>query len=125
MDMQGFESCMQRQREMSQSASTFHEDYHATAELSSYSSTFKGYVDHQSQTEILAILSQGQEVNTIPAGTKASLVLKETPFYAESGGQVGDEGRIYSLSEDAIFEVHQTQKMGQAIVHQGELISGF
>ncbi len=124
VDMQGFESCMQRQREMSQSASTFHEDYHATAELSLYSSSFKGYVDHQSQTEILAILSQGQEVNTIPAGTKASLVLKETPFYAESGGQVGDEGRIYSLSEDAIFEVHQTQKMGQAIVHQGELISG-
>lgn len=124
VDMQGFESCMQRQREMSQSASTFHEDYHATAELSLHLSTFKGYVEHQSKTEILAILSQGQEVNTIPAGTKASLVLKETPFYAESGGQVGDEGRIYSLSEDAIFEVHQTKKMGQAIVHQGELISG-
>ena len=124
VDMEGFDICMQRQREMSQSASTFHEDYHATAALSLHLSAFKGYTDHQSQSQILAILYQGQEVETIQPGVNAALVLKETPFYAESGGQVGDEGCIYSLSEDTVFEVHDTQKIGQAIVHQGQLISG-
>jgi alanyl-tRNA synthetase len=124
VDMQGFELSMQRQREMSQSASAFHEDYHATAELSSHLSCFKGYTQDESETEILAIFSPGQEVDSLTPGMKASIVLKETPFYAESGGQVGDQGRIFSLAGDAVFEVSDTQKMGQAIVHHGQLSSG-
>lgn len=124
VDMSGFDVCMQRQRKMSQSASTFHEDYHSSAELSLHGTTFNGYTTNESQSEILSIVSQGKEIEQLEGGMSAALILKETPFYAESGGQVGDRGTLYSLSKDAVFEVQDTQKVGQAIMHQGRLVSG-
>jgi len=125
IDMSGFEQCMQRQRAQSQSASTFHEDYHVTADLLTHLSEFKGYVNTQTESTVVALVVDGQDMDTIHAGTPASIVLDHTPFYAESGGQVGDSGLIQSLSGDAVFRVDDTQKIGQAIIHQGELISGF
>ncbi len=124
VDMDGFDACMERQRKMSQSASTFHEDYDVNAKLSQYASSFNGYTIDDVQSEILSIVCQGQEVELLEKGGEAALVLKETAFYAESGGQVGDRGVLYSLSKDAVFEVRDTQKIGHAIVHYGLLLSG-
>jgi alanyl-tRNA synthetase len=124
IDMPGFEQCMQRQRAQSQSVSTFREDYHATANLLAHVSEFKGYVDTKTQSRVVGLIIDGQNVDVIQAGMRASIVLDKTPFYAESGGQVGDNGLIQSLSGDFVFRVDDTQKRGQAIIHQGEIISG-
>lgn len=121
VDMQGFERCMQQQRSQSQSASQFSVDYSAPTQLQAVSA-FQGYDQHHFQSHVTAILVNGQEAPDISIGCKAAIVLADTPFYAESGGQVGDRGVIEG--EDFSFRVDDTQKIGQAIVHYGELLSG-
>src|SRR5690606_36136725 len=71
---------------------------------------------------ILAIYRDGQSVDSIQAGDTASIILDRTPFYAESGGQVGDQGLLQS--GETIFTVLDTKKSGQAHLHLGKLSSG-
>jgi alanyl-tRNA synthetase len=121
VDMDGFNKCMQQQREQSQSASQFNVDYSSPKQLDAVT-TFHGYEQDELQSKVIAMLCDGHEVQQLTAGTKAAMVLENTPFYAESGGQVGDRGLL--VSQQATFRVDDTQKMGQAIVHYGELIKG-
>lgn len=121
VDMNGFNQLMQQQREQSQAASQFSVDYSTSAQLD-YQSDFHGYEKKETEAKIIALLHEGSEVQTLSQGTKGALVLDHTPFYAESGGQVGDKGILTSRSFR--FRVDDTQKKGQAIVHYGEVVEG-
>lgn len=121
VEMEGFNRGMQQQREQSQSASQFSVDYSTPKQLN-IESAFHGYEQDIVQSTIKAILHEGENVKQLGVGTKGAIVLQETPFYAESGGQVGDRGLI--VGKKGTFRVDDTQKMGQAIVHYGELLNG-
>lgn len=121
VDRQGFETCMQQQRAKSQAASHFEADYSTPAQLTE-SSVFKGYDKDSLQSKVIAILQDGNKIDCLDAPVKAAVILDETPFYAESGGQVGDQGQL--LADNLVFRVDDTQKIGQAVVQYGELISG-
>ncbi|KTC89965.1 alanine--tRNA ligase [Fluoribacter dumoffii] len=121
VDMDGFNELMQHQREQSQAASQFSVDYSTSAQLD-YQSDFHGYEKNQMESHIIALLQEGKEVKTLTQGMKGAVVLDHTPFYAESGGQVGDKGVL--ISADFHFRVDDTQKKGQAIVHYGEVVDG-
>ena len=124
MDMPGFEQRMQHQREQSQSASTFRGNYAVKRGSFTHSSLFEGYIHTSQDACVVALLRDGEEVDAILPGEHASLILDKTPFYAESGGQVGDRGFIHGVSGDLLFRVDDTQRVDQAIVHQGELLAG-
>ena len=109
IDIKSFEQLMQQQRAQSQQASAFRVDYGAVDR--NLASVFDGYEQDQLQTEILYI-----------SPDDTTIILKHTPFYAESGGQVGDLGSI--SSGDAVFKVVDTRKQGQSIVHYGHLLQG-
>lgn len=107
VDMDGFNQLMQQQREQSQAASQFSVDYSTSAQLD-YQSDFHGYEKKETEAKIIALLHEGSEVQTLSQGTKGALVLNHTPFYAESGGQVGDKGIL--TSRGFRFRVDDTQK---------------
>ncbi len=121
VDRAGFDEHMQQQRKQSQSASHFSVDYSKPQSLTAVS-TFHGYDEDRIESKIQVLLLEKTSVKQLTTGMKAGIVLEETPFYAESGGQVGDRGEI--ISEQAVFRVDDTQKIGQAIVHYGTLLSG-
>ncbi|KTD73619.1 alanine--tRNA ligase [Legionella tucsonensis] len=121
VDMDGFNQLMRQQREQSQAASQFSVDYSTSAQLD-YQSDFHGYEKKETEAKIIALLHEGSKVQTLTQGTKGALVLDHTPFYAESGGQVGDKGIL--TSKGFCFRVDDTQKKGQAIVHYGEVVEG-
>ncbi|KTD32371.1 alanyl-tRNA synthetase [Legionella moravica] len=121
VDMDGFNHLMQQQREQSQAASQFTVDYHASTQLD-HQSEFHGYEHETMKGTIIALLQDGAEVNSLSHGVQGAVVLDRTPFYAESGGQVGDTG--YLSGKDFKFRVDDTQKVGQAIVHYGEVEAG-
>jgi alanyl-tRNA synthetase len=121
VDMQGFHQCMQQQREQSLSASQFHVDY-SQQNLLNVVSIFHGYEQEVLSSHVVAMLCEGTNVSQLKAGVKAAIILADTPFYAESGGQVGDRGEL--VSDQGVFRVDDTQKIGQAIVHYGELSHG-
>lgn len=122
LDMDGFNQCMQQQRAQSQSSSQFQVDYSASGQLTGIQSEFQGYQHHNVSSHIVTLLKEGMSAKQITMGDHAAIVLQETPFYAESGGQIGDHGEI--VADGAVFKVHDTQKQGQAIVHYGEMIKG-
>ena len=122
LDMQGFEDCMQEQRERARAASRFESGQ--KLELTEAQSTlFTGY-ELQSQTDckVLGLYIDGKPVNKIKAGDSAVVVLDQTPFYAESGGQVGDSGLLQNAQ--ASFRVQDTQKQAEQFLHQGSLTLG-
>lgn len=121
VDMNGFNQLMQQQREQSQAASQFTVDYSSNAQLD-YQSDFHGYEKKEVEAKIIALFQDGNEVQALNQGMKGSVVLDHTPFYAESGGQVGDKGML--IGSDFQFQVDDTQKKGQAIVHYGEVLRG-
>jgi alanyl-tRNA synthetase len=121
VDMDGFNQFMQQQREQSQAASQFTTDYHATSQMD-HQSEFHGYEHEVMKGTIIALLTDGVEVNSVSQGAKSAVVLDTTPFYAESGGQVGDRGML--TGKGFSFRVDDTQKVGQAVVHYGEVLEG-
>jgi len=123
VDIANFEACMKRQRELSQSASSFRVDYNEMLPFTEIS-TFEGYTQTKLESTVLALRVDGHSVEHITSGTRASVVLAATPFYAESGGQVGDQGELRALSGDMLFRVDNTQRVGQAMLHEGELLQG-
>ncbi|MEI6706828.1 MAG: alanine--tRNA ligase [Methylococcales bacterium] len=122
VDHAGFEIAMNAQRDRARSASSFGGDYHQDIKLDSQTE-FTGY-DHLDDTaHIVALYQQGKSVDHLNAGEEGLVVLDKTPFYAESGGQVGDSGQI--VVAGAVFEVSDTQKQGGTLfLHKGKLVSG-
>ncbi|WP_314139165.1 alanine--tRNA ligase [Buttiauxella noackiae] len=121
VDEAGFEAAMEEQRRRARESSGFGADYNSMIRVDS-ATAFKGY-DHTDLTaKVTALFVDGKAVEQITAGQEAVVVLNETPFYAESGGQVGDKGAIKGNGID--FAVNDTQKYGQAIGHLGKLVSG-
>lgn len=124
VDGAGFDLCMQQQRKLSQSKSQFAADYSDMGSLAE-SSTFHGYDKNAMKSKVLAILLEGKKVPALEAkqqGSTVAVVLDHTPFYAESGGQVGDRGQLQA--NGMVFEVQDTKKIGEAILHYGTLVSG-
>jgi alanyl-tRNA synthetase len=121
VDHAGFEIAMSAQRERARSASSFGVDYSKDLKLEGQTE-FTGYEHLDDHAKIIALYHEGEEVDKLVNGQEGLLVLDKTPFYAESGGQVGDGGQI--LASNAIFEVSDTQKQGGSFVHKGKLVSG-
>ncbi len=122
VDQAGFEREMDAQRERARGASRFKADYgHAGLDLDA-ASAFTGYTDEDGVSAVVTLLRDGNEVDALAAGEEGLVVLAETPFYAESGGQVGDRGTLHG--DDCSFEVTDTRKEGEAIVHVGRVHSG-
>ncbi len=121
LDWEGFETEMKAQRELSAKANTFAADYHEKMAFED-KTDFRGYHSLVENADLIAMLVDGQKVDHLQQGQKAAIVLSHTPFYAESGGQVGDRG-ILSTS-DFHFVVEDTQKQGKAIVHLGFVEKG-
>ena len=116
IDEDGFNAAMNAQRKRAQEASNFGVDYNERLK-SSQKSTFLGYTDVTATSEVVEIFANGEAVDQLPAGAKGIVVLSETPFYAESGGQIGDTGKL--VANGGEFEVLDTQYIGKAIAHHG------
>lgn len=121
VDIAGFEREMQAQRERARAASQFSADYSKNITLDAHTE-FTGYHSLQEEAEIVILFKDQAQAERLQPGDKGSIVLKHTPFYAESGGQVGDKGVI--LKDTYVFEVEDTRKMGEAIVHIGQMKEG-
>ena len=121
IDHAGFEQAMARQREQARAANKF--TMQEGIEYSGSQTTFYGYEALQHEGQVLAIYKQGGAVDFIEAGDEALVVLDQTPFYAESGGQVGDSGEL--LAANGTFAVADTQKIQAGVFgHKGLLRSG-
>ncbi|EBG4016349.1 alanine--tRNA ligase [Salmonella enterica] len=121
VDEAGFEAAMEEQRRRARDASGFGADYNAMIRVDS-ASEFKGYDHLELNGKVTALFVDGKAVEVINAGQEAVVVLDQTPFYAESGGQVGDKGELKGAG--FTFAVDDTQKYGQAIGHLGKLSAG-
>lgn len=121
VDEAGFEAAMEEQRRRARESSGFGADYNAMIRVDS-ASEFEGYDRLELNGRVTALFVDGKAVESIGAGQDAVVVLDKTPFYAESGGQVGDKGEL--KGNGFSFTVNDTQKYGQAIGHSGKLASG-
>ncbi|EIQ1937504.1 alanine--tRNA ligase [Escherichia coli] len=121
VDEAGFDVAMEEQRRRAREASGFGADYNAMIRVDS-ASEFKGYDHLELNGKVTALFVDGKAVDAINAGQEAVVVLDQTPFYAESGGQVGDKGELKGANFS--FAVEDTQKYGQAIGHIGKLAAG-
>ncbi len=121
VDVEDYEQRMDEQRDRARESAQFAVD-HSTLKDVVQDGRFTGYETLEQESEVVALYQDGRDVQSVESGTDAVVVLQETPFYAESGGQVGDTGWLRSVS--ASFEVQDTQKHGQAHVHTGRLRDG-
>lgn len=121
IDEAGFEVEMAAQRQRARDAGKFAIDYNSIVKVEG-ETQFEGYKATQAQGQIVAIYKDGEQVDEVVEGDEALIVLNQTPFYAESGGQIGDTG-IFK-NETGIFEVQDTKKSGGAFVHQGIVTMG-
>jgi alanyl-tRNA synthetase len=121
IDQRGFEIAMEKQRTQSQEASKFGVDL-TTGVTIEGKTDFSGY-EHLSDTgKVVALLRGKEHIETLKAGEEGQVILDHTPFYAESGGQVGDSGVLVNGSGE--FQVTDTQKVGSAYAHIGRLARG-
>ena len=117
IDSAGFEAAMEAQRERARAASRFGVDLRAGTQLDIQTS-FCGYNALEGEAKVVALLRGGERVEELRAGEMGEVILESTPFYAESGGQVGDAGELRSVSGAAVcFLVEDTQKRGSAGAH--------
>jgi alanyl-tRNA synthetase len=126
IDEEGFEAAMEQQRNRSRQASKFTADYSTGANISE-PTTFVGDKNLLLETtpdtgKIIALYRDGKAVDTLHSGESGSIILDRTPFYAESGGQVGDRGELFT--NDVLFRVNDTVKQGKTHVHVGTLEKG-
>ncbi|MGQ9455126.1 MAG: alanine--tRNA ligase [Armatimonadota bacterium] len=129
VDMEGFEAAMAEQRERAKAASEFGAvmtvgEGSAVAELekSAEPTRFLGYDTTQSEATVIAIVKGNDLVVSAQAGDEVDVVLDQSPFYAESGGQVGDTGRI--VYDSVTLEVYDTTKLSHFFFHRAKVISG-
>jgi alanyl-tRNA synthetase len=121
IDEAGFEVEMAAQRQRARDAGKFAVDYNSIVKVDS-ETQFDGYEATQGQGQIIAIYKDSVQVDEVVEGDEALIVLNQTPFYAESGGQIGDTGLF--KNDTGIFEVQDTKKSGGAFVHQGIVTMG-
>ena len=114
LDEDGFNREMEAQRARARAAQSFK----ANAQLpyEGQDTEFKGYSERQTESKVLALYKDGEQVNELNEGDEGAIVIDFTPFYAESGGQVGDVGYIFAGENR--FEVHDTQKIKAAVFGQ-------
>ncbi len=118
IDHNGFDIAMGLQRERAQQASQFGTDYNQQLK-SDHKTDFKGYTNHASSATVVELFNthEHEAVNQLNAGEQGIVILDHTPFYAESGGQVGDTGLLHL--DSGVFEVEDTIKLGNAFAHKG------
>lgn len=121
VDQKGFDQCMAKQRQQSQAASQF-SSAKAYALNIDVETVFSGYQCLEDSAKVLAIFYQDEPVDSLKIDQQGIVVLSNTPFYAEAGGQIGDAGEIIGSGLTLIIE--DTQKYGDAYYHFGTLISG-
>ncbi|OCG70440.1 alanine--tRNA ligase [Gilliamella sp. Occ3-1] len=121
IDEDGFNQCMEEQRKRARESSSFNVDYSNVIKLDD-KTEFLGYQATESSGKVIAIFKNGQKVENIHAGDEAIVVLDKTPFYGESGGQIGDKGLLTAANLE--FSVFDSQKYGNSIGHIGQIIKG-
>ncbi|MGH8419677.1 MAG: alanine--tRNA ligase [Pseudomonas sp.] len=121
LDEAGFEREMDAQRERARSASAFGMDYNSLVKVD-VATEFTGYSATAGDAKVVALYKEGIAVEQLNEGEDGVVILDKTPFYAESGGQIGDSG--YLTSGDARFDVSDTTKTGGAFLHHGIQVSG-
>ena len=121
VDEVGFEREMEAQRVRARSASSFGLDYNTLVKVD-VATEFTGYKATSGAAKVVAIYKEGQSVDVLSEGEEGVVVLDQTPFYAESGGQIGDCG--YLQSSNGRFDVRDTTKTGGAFLHHGVLALG-
>ncbi|WP_448247350.1 alanine--tRNA ligase [Thalassotalea agariperforans] len=117
IDQDGFDAAMAEQRQRAQQASNFGTDYNQQV-TSEQSTNFKGYTQDSYTATVVELFVDGQSVNSLSDGQTGLVVLDDTPFYAESGGQVGDAG-VIKTANGVEFLVQDTVKLGKAFAHKG------
>jgi alanyl-tRNA synthetase len=124
IDQAGFEAAMEAQRERARAASRFGVDLRAGAQLD-VATEFCGYTGTAGESTVIALLRDGESVEALRSGERGEVILARTPFYAESGGQVGDAGELHGAA-GLRFIVEDTQKRGTAGAHShiGRLAEG-
>ena len=120
-DMDGFNAAMLKQREQSQQSQQFNRDQTQQIHLSG-ETKFTGYEKMNDDARVVTLLHDLKPVTVLKKGQQGVVILDQTPFYAESGGQVGDKG--YLKLGDAEFHVLDTQRKGANILHHGKMLSG-
>ncbi|MFT6978198.1 MAG: alanyl-tRNA synthetase [Shewanella psychromarinicola] len=121
VDEAGFDVAMAQQRSRAQAAGNFGADYNSQLIIDAQTS-FSGYTELTGQPNVIALYVDGKAVDTVVAGQDAVVVLDNTPFYAEAGGQVGDKGQL--TADGVVFNVADTHKFGPATGHEGQLTQG-
>ena len=121
LDEEGFEREMEAQRVRARSASSFGMDYNSLVKVD-VATEFTGYKATHGSAKVIALYKDGQSVDVLSEGDDGVVVLDQTPFYAESGGQIGDCGFLKAAS--GRFDVRDTTKTGGAFLHHGVLASG-
>lgn len=121
IDEEGFKAEMEKQRARAKEASSFGVNYNEMLKLD-FETPFTGYKTLSDRTRVVGIYKGVDEVSGLIAGDEAVIVLEQTPFYAESGGQIGDSGTL--KVDDGIFAVTDTVKAGKAIIHKGYMELG-
>jgi alanyl-tRNA synthetase len=121
MDMDGYEKCMEAQRTRARSASQFGLDYSDSIRVAG-STDFVGYDSLENSADVVALYSAGEEVAAAGVDAEVAVILGSTPFYAESGGQVGDSGYLQTAS--AKIEITDCRKAGEHHLHIGRVLSG-
>lgn len=126
LDHEGFDRAMAVQKQQARAAGKFNAVEKLVIDVK-VATQFIGYEQLTGSSKILAIYRDGQAVDAITGEGEALLILDSSPFYAESGGQVGDKGALCSragANREALFEVTDTQKQGEHFIHKGFLRSG-
>ena len=122
VDEAGFDKEMQAQRERARAASSFGAAYPCKLDIDA-ESEFTGYEQLNDEAEVVALFAGEEAVDSLNAGQEGMVILSQTPFYAESGGQVGDQGQL--LANGVVFDVADTQKQGKGVnAHIGKVIDG-
>jgi len=125
LDMDGFNTHMENQRDQSRSIASFTKVSDAYKKITAEGilSEFSGYAQNSMDSEILVLVQDGEEVKQAKAGNSVEVVTAATPFYAESGGQVGDQGKISGKKLE--IHIHDTIKDPTGlIIHKGDIVSG-
>ncbi|MEQ8939084.1 MAG: alanine--tRNA ligase, partial [Gammaproteobacteria bacterium] len=118
VDMDGFNKAMAEQRKRARAASKFDAGIMVSAD-DNLVTNFTGYERTQQKTTVTGLYQDGRNVQTLKQGDIGGVILLETPFYAQSGGQVGDRGELFE--GDVFFEVEDTKKQGKSHIHLGVL----
>lgn len=122
VDEEGFAEEMAQQRKLSQESSRFNLDYMFNIKGIKQSTDFVGYAQMEHPAHVVSLIQDGNPVEELKANQSGVVILDKTPFYAESGGQIGDRGKL--VFAEGEFVVEDTRKEGLAYLHYGELRRG-